>query len=161
MLSFLFRAFVVLRKRRKYRGFRYFYQEPRQLQIQSCIPKADWLDRDDEGEDDDNHDDDDDDDDDDADADFMVLMLLITKMLVSMMITMNMIMQRITIAMTITMMITLTMAMLLPVAVVSCYADFPNRNIQTTDAKLKQNTTITKAFTALPIKKHWKDNKKH
>ena len=60
---------MVLRKRRKYRGFPCFYQEPRQLQIQSCSLKTDCLDRDDDAEDDDDDDDDDDSDSDDHDVD--------------------------------------------------------------------------------------------
>ena len=60
MLLFLLRAGVVLQKRGKQQGFGCFYQEPRQLQIQSCIPKASCLDRDDDAEDDDADDDDDD-----------------------------------------------------------------------------------------------------
>ena len=51
----------MFRKLRKFFGFRCFYQELRQLQIQSCIPKAGCLDRGEDGEDDD-------DDADDADA---------------------------------------------------------------------------------------------
>ena len=77
MCHFLHRAGVVLRKRRKYRGFAAFWQEPCQLQIQSCIPEADYLDRDD-----------DDDVDDDADAMILMLMLLVMLMLVSMMVMM-------------------------------------------------------------------------
>ena len=54
LLCLRFHAGVVLRQRRKYRGFRCCYQEPRQLQIQSCVPKADCLDcSDDDGDDDD------------------------------------------------------------------------------------------------------------
>ena len=51
-----------LQDRGKQHGFRCLYQEPRQLQIQNCIPKASCLDRDDDGEDEDADDDDDDDD---------------------------------------------------------------------------------------------------
>ena len=37
----------------KYRGFRWYYKESRQLKIQICIPKAGCHDRDKDGEDDD------------------------------------------------------------------------------------------------------------
>ena len=57
---------MILRKRRKYRRFRCLCQEPRQLQTESCIPKTDCLDPDDNGED---HDDDDDADAGDHDVD--------------------------------------------------------------------------------------------
>ena len=42
-----------MRKRRTCRCLRSLYQEPRQLQIQSCIPKTDCLDHDDDGQGDD------------------------------------------------------------------------------------------------------------
>ena len=69
VFPFLLRAWVVFRSVVNTVVFVGFCQEPRRLQIQSGIPKADYPDRDDDVDDDDDDDDDGDDDDDDDDGD--------------------------------------------------------------------------------------------